>query len=248
MGNEHKKIISILTILSIILTSSTFCFAGNSSDATQGITPSGYIKFLQDNLSSTKDVTVAADLKADISKFKSLSKDDQQKFIDYISDETLMKDVINKLSNISAISTSDFNSTALEGGDVYVTAEIVKTSSVNARASSEDERYIITYKPKAVVLGITIFQTTNTLIYRGTSSTVNSITSFDAYISKNYNPLMGANFTNKSTDISNNIAHAQIDVVFTWEYKVGEITTGASRMYTDGYPGGNGVSWTIELR
>ncbi|MEL7571076.1 MAG: hypothetical protein AAGU14_11040 [Eubacteriaceae bacterium] len=243
-----KKIISTLTILSVIFTSSTFCFAGNSVDITQdvahSITTDSYLKYMQDSLSSTKDATVAADLKTNISKYKSLSKDDQQKFINYISDETLMKNAINKLSNLS---TSNHKSTSLESGDVFITAESIKSSSVNIKAASAATRYTITYKPKVVVLGITIFQTTNTLVYMATSSTVDSIVSFNAYVSKNYNPLMGATFKNKSTYVSDNVANAQIDIVFTWSYKIGEIITGSCRMYTRGYPGGSGVSWTEQL-
>ncbi|WP_312652962.1 hypothetical protein [Aminipila sp.] len=245
-----KKIISFLTILAIVFASSTVCFAGNSINETQNITPTSYIKYMQDKLSSakhSKDAAAIAIAESNISKFKSLSKEEQQKFINYISDPTLMKKAINNLSDLS---TTANESTSLKNGDICITSECLDSSSLKSslKASNGAEKtYTISYQPKMEVLGITIFETINTLKYKGTSKKVTSITSFKSYVAVNYNPFAAADFKNKSTEISDNAAVASIDVVFSWSYKIGEIVTGSCRSHVIGFPGGESQTWTEQL-
>lgn len=112
-------------------------------------------------------------------KYKSLTKDKQEKFIEIINNKELMRDVFKALG--------DSEKETFLGGDIVADNSIDKLLDKRdyTISSSSIELTTATYKRWVEVFGITVFETTSWVKYEHDNYSILSIVGYDHVVSRN---------------------------------------------------------------
>ncbi|AIS53385.1 hypothetical protein TKV_c22560 [Thermoanaerobacter kivui] len=112
-------------------------------------------------------------------KYKSLTKDKQEKFIEIINNKELMRDVFKALG--------DSEKETFLAGDIVVDNSIDKLLDKRdyTISSSSIELTTATYKRWVEVFGITVFETTSWVKYEHDNYSILSIVGYDHVVSRN---------------------------------------------------------------
>ena len=183
-----KKLFAFLLTFAMAISFSVSAFAAEKEAV---LTVEQYMEFLKEESPS------------DLQKFKALSADEQQRFVNYLVEPATYNGTLN---------TPDIaRSNNYERNEKYFSrAELGRI-----RATTWDAWGTST----VTILGIEILEYRIEVGYNVSGNTITSINYNEAYVVKNLNPLVQTNTTSKSAYINNNIVHAK----GTFYYELGPI-------------------------
>ncbi|MEC0184432.1 hypothetical protein P4H61_23390 [Paenibacillus peoriae] len=221
-----KKLLSLLVVLVLFL--STLPYSVNAQDSLTINTPEDYINYLKNNnkgLNSLNDNDSSAILK----QFTSLSKEDQQKFVNYMNDPDAIKSIFN---GIKSGKDSD-----LYNGDIKVRVDQNKQEHSTAPLAAEYTHYSETV---VSTFGINIITTQVYIHYRVSGGKVTEILNGGGVVTRNWFPVVNVTIKEEKPYINSDKRSAYQTAYFTWNFihpSLGEVVeTGTHTIwgYADG--------------
>ncbi len=207
-----KKVVSLLLVLSFMLTFGSVISAEPVKDNNTVInTPDDYINWLEQQvdkvgLQSTSDYSAREVLE----QFKALSKEDQQKFVDYVNDPEVTKSIFE--------ASAAGENLSLYGGDVTVTVnnDVPKDGDFSILAADYNYGTIVVSR----MLGINIIRTDTTIEWRvtGTTAKITKVLSFSANVSYNYHPGLDITVTKDSPVINSSGSRVTAAGRYAWNF------------------------------
>ena len=229
-----RRLLAVFMSVALLVTS--FLLAGVSHAADTSVEPltkEQYINFLENYDSSTATKlgvqtldakSEATDAQKSLEQFKALTEEQQEKFVATLSDPKFLLE-------------------ALQGPD-QETPEGIETKTIIQPASVQQAT--VSYSKVASLFGIEllVYKATGSFSYDRSQDKVVQAISYNAYVSKNINPLCQTRLLYANKSIINN--HFKGEAVFS--YGVGPIKgyewqTGSFRFDTTGYS--DGTNYTL---
>lgn len=159
-----------------------------SNDVTSISTPSDYINWLKD-----KSITDPNALNI-IKQFGNLSVFEQQKFVNYLNDESLIPQIINALST-----TPPGKTISLKNGDIKITSgkttskENISTDNINPMASTS---YRVTEYATSTLLTIDVIKTIHEMTYTVVNGKAGAVTYGNHDVIRNWYPPVSLSWGN----------------------------------------------------
>ncbi len=233
-----KKMVSLMLILTLSLGMSLGVFANNVTNSDSLITD--FENQMLHQLELT-DGTEKAELLTEFEKYNALSKSEKLQFIEVSTDVDLLMEVFESSKFFKTRSGQETSKTSLSNG-LVVESTITDTpsNSINQRSViglAATESRVAEYKKYVSVLGIKVFQVTNTLRYErtGYDGQITSITSSNHRVTRNFT-ILQVDYSGENNKIltGNITAKSEMDVTVsgfvsdTWV-----IGDGKSNIYVD---------------
>lgn len=203
MINKVKKLLSLFVVLVLFL--GVLPYSVNAQDSTIN-TPEDYINYLKSNnkgLSSQND----NDSSVVLEQFQSLSKEDQQKFVDYMNNPEAIKAIFNAMQN--------GENADLYNGDIKVRVNQNKPDHTITPFATE-------YKPHAETVastfGINIITTQVYVQYRVSGGKVTEILNGGGIVTRNWFPVVNITIKEDKPYINSNKTRAYETAYFTWNF------------------------------
>lgn len=207
-----KKLILLLVIaffLSISILSLAFATdlkTSNLNDKKLMInSPQEYESYLIQKANNSNSEEKSAIVNA-LYKYKSLTRDKQEKFIEIINNKNLMRDVFKAFG--------ESEKETFLGGDIVVNNSIDKLDKIDYTITSLSiELTTATYKRWIEVFGITVFETTSWVKYEHDNYSIFSIVGYDHVVSRDLlAPAWSYSWSGKTAWIFGNKAYSTADL------------------------------------
>lgn len=194
-----KKILSLVIAVSMVMIMglSTTAFAGELQPK---ITVESYENYLEE----------LGDKEA-INQFNDLSKKDKSKLVEYLSSKEVM-------TQICASLMSDNNNVEMKNGDIQILSEkFEENEPINLNIASVEYRKA-TYIKTVKMFGLSILESTAWIQYSHDGSSILEIQGKNFVISRNFNPLLDADWSGETSWKTTTTAYATADLTFSFIY------------------------------
>lgn len=215
-------------------------------------TPEEYISYLkQTHVGSSNEESSRT--KLFISQFKSLPRDKQQQFVDYLNDPEFLNTAFTAINEQTEASQTFYN------GDLTVSSSSVmetfpSSPSVSIMAKGDTKDHALYYEDVINVFGLDMVKTRVELSYRTTevqtnSSQITSILNKQGTLVQNYTPGAHITKTEHNVVISSDKTTAKFTVDWSWNFlwdKLG-LTVGTKRQWIEVNKAGTGYGGIYNL-
>lgn len=200
-----KKILSLVIAVSMVMVMglSTTAFAG---ELQHKITIESYGNYLEEL--GDKDA---------IDQFNNLSENDKSKLVEYLSSKEVMTQICASLMR-------DNNNVEMKNGDIQILSEkfeenesIKENESINSNKASVQYRKA-TYIKTVKMFGLSILESTAWIQYSHDGSSILEIQGKNFVISRNFNPLLDADWSGETSWKTTTTAYATADLTFSFIY------------------------------
>lgn len=208
MKNSRNKILTIFLILAMLFVLAIPAFASTEIQTKKIETPNDYIMWFEKEIEKNENIEQKDALK----QFKQLSKEQQNKFISYLNNEELLKEVIDAFNNNESKTMYD--------GDIVIEVEMTELVVQKEDMMQFSELLQANYKKWVTFLGVNIFEVTAWVRYNHDGEKVTSILGSNHLVSRNYNPLLDHSWSEITRwGVGTSTAHSSRDITFSilWE-------------------------------
>lgn len=193
-------------------------------------TPEDYINYLKQNRNGLNSQIINNESSNILQKFTSLSKENQQKFVDYMNNPEAIKSIFNAMQS--------GENADLYNGDIKV--RVTKSKPANTTSA-----FTTIYKPEAeteaTTFGITVISTKVYVQYSVTSGKITQILNAGGLVTRNWVPFANISVKEDKPFITSDKNRAYETVYFTWNFihkSLGAVIgTGTHTMW--GFPDGS---------
>ncbi len=224
-------------------------------------TPKDYMNYLEDNINNNSmEDDEKESAKEVLDQFKELSKEDQEKFVNYMNDPDVAQEVFE--ADNSPLAETEGNvdedgeeTTSLYDGDVEVTKEVnvspqINTMSAYSLAKASAAKIVThkaTYRSIHRLMGINVLTTQSYVRYYSDGKKVTKILDAGGVVIKNWYPAIRLNKSEKKPYINSAKTRAYETVIWEWNFvhkSLGLVMgTREQRVYGtyNGYQGGTDI-------
>lgn len=274
----RKKLLSLLLSALLLTSFSTSTVFASTKDTTNSessiesqiatnnnkLTKDSYISLINEKVKNANG-NEKDDLKNALRQFKSLTKEKQDKFIEYMNNPESIINAVNMANNEirkdnlkSSLKTlnsiqSTSNKVLNYNDDIKVkvnsTAEDVadkdQSNLISTLSASSTKQKKVTYTSTITLFGVEVFKAIVWIKYSYIEDEeVVSCDSGDAYTSKNYDPLLSTDWSDINLDYNDTDAWGSAEVSFDFVYSGSGITYGSCELGVDGDCYGDYYGWT----
>ncbi|WP_238916009.1 hypothetical protein [Clostridium sp. YIM B02555] len=276
MKKTKIELLAVVAILTTVIgTTSIPAFATTtttngtlieSSIKNNTLTKDSYISWFNEKIKKSTG-SEKADLKTALSQFKALTKEKQDKFIEYLNNPEIMSNAIktannavkqevkkSSLSSLNSSSQSTSNKVFKYNDDIKVTVssnvedtdKSNKSNSISKSSYGDAQEHKVTgtYKDAITLFDVDVFQAIIWVKYTHNGDEVLSVDDGNAYTGKNYSPLLDTNWSDVSLDYNSQKAWATSDVTFSLIWKGLGVKYGSAELGVQGDVNKNIEGWT----
>lgn len=224
-----KKILSSLVAFALLLIVIPFSASAQEITTPSINTPEDYINYLKENNSA---ISLQSDEDSNhvLKQFTALSKEDQEKFIKYISDPQVAKAIFEAMQ-------SGKNNVELYNGDIKVsTGNESPKSGISLSAAT----YKVEHEAVSTVLGVDIIKTKVYVQYTVGGTKVTGIVNGGGIVLRNWFPSISISVKEDKAYVNTDKSRAYQTAYFTWNFvhdKLG-LTFGTATHTVWGYTNG----------
>lgn len=261
-----KRLLIIGLTLTVLGTTCIPAFATTNTTNTSSIeslsqssigtmTTTSYISWLNQKISQSTG-SEKSNFSTVLKQFKSLTKEQQAKFINYMNNPQFLKEAISLANNKSkklSLSDSklDTNTVVKYNDDITVNSSCTIDTSKNVGSTLVSLDGIAgqikaTYTQSVTFLGINVLQAVIWVRYTTDGEEVTSVDSADAFTGANYFPGLKTDWGDVVTDYNSQKAWATSDLTFSFIYKTSITEYGSCEVGVEGDVDKNVDGWVEE--